>query len=173
MKATKALLAIMAAMVWLCCPGIAAAQISWSDQNYNSLASANAAATIPPGTRITAQNWQQYKDFMPVGLQDLWAGKSFWHLPADAVMVVGATTPTPLPKQYQEDTEKYASQVSLIKNSEGGYDIKGYVAGAPFPNPSGPLAGVQMMYNEYYAYIPYLITTYAHLGFDMDQFGST
>ena len=93
-------------------------------------------------------------------------------LPADAVMVVGATTPTPLPKQYQEDTEKYASQVSLIKNSEGGYDIKGYVAGAPFPNPSGPLAGVQIMYNEYYAYIPYLITTYAHLGFDMDQFGN-
>ena len=75
---------------------------------------------------------------MPVGMQGLWAGKLFWHLPANAEMEVGATTPTPLPKKYQEDTEKYASQVSLVKNKDGGYDIKGYVAGAPFPNPSGP-----------------------------------
>jgi Protein of unknown function (DUF1329) len=171
MKPTTMFLLAVTTTLWLCCPGIAAAQISWSEQNYDSLASAESAATIPPGTRITSQNWQQYKDFMPLGMQQLWAGKSFWHLPADAVIVVGATTPTPLPKQYQEDTEKYASQVSLVKNSQGGYDIKGYVAGVPFPNPSGPLAGVQIMYNEYYAYIPYLITTYAHLGFTMDQFG--
>jgi hypothetical protein len=172
MKPTKIIVMAVAALIWLCCSGVARAQLSWSQQSYDSLISADSSTTIPPGTRITAENWQQYKDFMPVGMQQLWAGKFFWRLPANAVMMVGPTTPTPLPKQYQEDSEKYASQVSLVKNSEGGYDIKGYVAGAPFPNPSGPEAGVQIMYNEYYAYIPYLITTYAKLGFTMDKFGN-
>ncbi len=161
-----------AAVLWLSLPGISAAQLKWSEQGYDRLVPADSHRTIAPGTRITAQNWQQYKDFMPVGLQGLWAGAFYWHLPQNAVMVVGPTTPTPLPRQYQEDTEKYASQVSLTKNSDGGYDIKGYVAGAPFPKPSGPLAGVEIMYNEYYAYIPYVITTYAKLGFTMDKFGN-
>jgi hypothetical protein len=44
--------------------------------------------------------------------------------------------------------------------------------GVPFPKPSGDAAGAQILYNEYYAYVPYLITTYAHLGFSMDRFGS-
>ena len=171
MKSTKALFLAAAALLWLCWSGIAAAQVGWNQQSYGHLVSADSSKTIPPGTRITAQNWQKYKEFMPVGMLELWAGSFFWHLPPNAEMVVSATTPTPLPKQYQEDTEKYSSQVSLVKNANGGYDIKGYVAGAPFPNPSGPLAGNQIMYNEYYAYIPYLITTYAHLGFQMDRFG--
>jgi Protein of unknown function (DUF1329) len=59
-----------------------------------------------------------------------------------------------------------------VPNGNGGYDIKGYVSGAPFPNPGGPLAGDEIMYNEYYAYIPYVITTYAKLGFEMDKFGN-
>jgi hypothetical protein len=58
----------------------------------------------------------------------------------------------------------------LVQNSSGGYDIQNYVAGVPFPDPSGPLAGIEILYNEYYAYIPYLITTYAKLGFTMDGF---
>jgi hypothetical protein len=172
MKPTKIFPIAAAALIWLYCSGIARAQLSWNEQSYDSLVSANSSATIPPGTQITAQNWQQYKDFMPIGMQQLWAGKFYWRLPANAVMEVGPTTPTPLPRKYQEDTEKYASQVSLVKNSQGGYDINGYVAGAPFPNPSGPEAGVQIMYNEYYAYIPYLITTYSKLGFTMDKFGN-
>ena len=28
-----------------------------------------APATIPPGTKINAKNWQQYKDFFPEGIQ--------------------------------------------------------------------------------------------------------
>ncbi len=102
----------------------------------------------------------------------MWRGQFYWHLPDNAVMSVGATTSTPLPQKYQADTEKYSSQVTLVKNSDGGYGIQGYVAGVPFPKPSGPLAGVQILYNEYYAYVPYLITTYAHLGFSMDRYGS-
>jgi hypothetical protein len=172
MTAKRGFLLSAAGVLWLCASGLAAAQVSWSQQSYDSLVSADSSKTIAPGTRINAQNWQQYKDFMPVGMQQLWTGKLFWHLPADAQMVVGATTPTPLPKKYREDTEKYASQVTLVKNADGGYEIKGYVAGVPFPRPGGPQAGAQIMYNEYYAYIPYLITTYAHLGFNMDKFGN-
>jgi hypothetical protein len=173
MKSTKALLLAAAALVWICSTGVAGAQaVSWSEQSYDALVPANSSKTIPPGTRITAQNWQQYKDFMPVGMQQLWAGKFFWRLPANAMMVVGPTTPTPLPKKYQEDTEKNSGQVTLTKNSKGGYDIGGYVAGVPFPHPSGPAAGDEIMYNEYYAYIPYVITTYSKLGFTMDKFGN-
>src|SRR5579875_158908 len=172
MRRIKALLLVVTAICVLC-PAIAGAQaVPWSEQAYSTLIPSDSARTIPPGTMITMQNWQQYKDFMPVGMQDIWAGKFFWRLPADAQMKVVATTPTPLPKQYQADTEKYANQVSLVKSSYGGYEIKGYVAGAPFPNPSGPLAGIQILYNEYYAYIPYLITTYAKLGFGMDRYGN-
>lgn len=173
MVPTKRILLIAAALIWICSSGIASAvYINWSEQSYGGLVPAGSASTIPPGTRITMQNWQHYKDFMPIGMQGLWAGKFFWRLPQNAVMTVGATTPLPLPKQYREDTEKYSSQVTLTKNPQGGYDIHGYIAGVPFPNPSGPLAGIQVLYNEYYAYIPYLITTYAHLGFTMDQYGS-
>ncbi len=173
MKRTKPFVLAAVATVWLCCTGVAKAQpIAWSESNYDSLASGNSPATIAPGTVITAQNWQKYKEFMPVGMQELWAGKFFWKLPANAQIVVGKTTSTPLPRKYQADTEKYSNQVKLIKNPDGGHDIGGYVAGVPFPHPSGPDAGDEIMYNEYYAYIPYVITTYAKLGFSMDRFGN-
>jgi len=172
MRLKRPYLLTVAGMLLLCSTGIAAAQVSWNQQDYDGLAAADASKTIAPGTQINAQNWQQYKNFMPVGMQELWAGKFFFHLPDNAQMKVDAATATPLPKKYQEDTEKYASQVSLVRNADGGFDIKGYVAGVPFPKPSGPDAGVQIMYNEYYAYIPYLITTYATLGFSMDKFGN-
>jgi hypothetical protein len=172
MLTSKRVLLIVAALVWASWSGAAAAPIDWSQQGYENLTSADSPSTIPPGTKITAQNWQQYKNFMPLGMQALWSGQTFWRLPENAVISVGPTTPTPPPKKYQEDTEKYASQVTLEKNPQEGYNIKGYTAGAPFPKPSGPLAGAQILYNEYYAYVPNLITTYSHLGFSMDRYGS-
>jgi len=97
MRLTKRIPLIAAALIWLCSNGIAAAAyMDWSEQSYASLTSADSASTIPPGTKITSQNWQQYKDFMPVGMQGLWRGQFYWHLPDNAVMSVGATTPTPL-----------------------------------------------------------------------------
>jgi hypothetical protein len=174
MKSKTALLLAAAVLAWLLYPSIAAAQavISWSETAYDHLVPANSSKTIPPGTLITAKNWHQYRDFMPIGMQGLWEGKYFWRLPANAEMKVVAWKSIPLPKIYQEDTEKYSGQVSLVKQPDGGYNIKGYVAGAPFPHPSGPLAGVEIMYNEYYAYIPYLITTYTTKGFEMDRYGN-
>jgi Protein of unknown function (DUF1329) len=147
-------------------------QVPWDSKNYDQLISADSSETIPPGTTITMQNWQQYKKFMPFGLWVLWEGQQFYKLPAETQMSVAASTHIPLPKKYLQDTEKYASQVSLAPNSFGGLSPKGYVAGVPFPNPSGPNAGMEIVYNEYYAYVPYLITTYANKGFSMDQFGN-
>jgi Protein of unknown function (DUF1329) len=169
----KRILTILAAMSLACWSGIAAAgYIDWNEQGYDNLVSADSPSTIPPGTKITMQNWKQYKNFMPVGMQGLWSGQTYWRMPDNGVISVGETTPTPLPKKYQEDTEKYAAQVGLVKNADGGYGIKGYVAGVPFPKPSGPEAGAQILYNEYYAYVPYLITTYTNKGFSMDKYGS-
>ncbi len=145
---------------------------AWDESNYNQLVPADSSESIAPGTHITMQNWQQYKKFMPVGLWVLWSGSQFWKLPPNAEMVVEANKHIPLPKKYLADTEKYASQVKLVPNSFGGLSPKGYVAGIPFPNPSGPDAGMEIVYNEYYAYVPYLITTYANKGFNMDQFGN-
>jgi hypothetical protein len=151
---------------------IAQVVVPWDATAYNQMVSADSPDTIPPGTKITMQNWQKYSRFMPVGLQQLWQGQFFWKLPADAEIDVAAGASIPLPKKVQRDTEKYSSQVKLLPIGDGGYKIQGYVAGIPFPNPTGDLAGVQILYNEYYAYIPYLITTYAKLGLTMDRFGN-
>jgi Protein of unknown function (DUF1329) len=60
-----------------------------------------------------------------------------------------------MPKKYREDTEKYSKQVKLIKLPSGGYTVDGYVAGLPFPNPSGPDAGIKIVYDSYYNYVPF------------------
>jgi hypothetical protein len=157
-------------LAWSWPPAIAEEAVMWNAGAYNDLVSADSADTIPPGTKITMQNWQKYKNFMPVGLQQLWAGKFFWKLPPNAEIDVGPSHSIPLPKKYQQDTEKYSGQVKLVPNHDGGFVLENYVAGVPFPDPKGPEVGIQILYDEYYAYIPYLITTYAHLGFTMDRF---
>ncbi|HEV3110448.1 MAG TPA: DUF1329 domain-containing protein [Candidatus Binataceae bacterium] len=147
-------------------------QVPWDNKSYDQLLPADSPDTIPPGTKINMQNWQNYKKFMPVGLWVMWGGSQFYKLPPETELQVVANQSIPLPKKYLQDTEKYASQVSLVPNSFGGLSPKGYVAGLPFPNPSGPNTGMEIVYNEYYAYVPHVITTYADHGFSMDQFGN-
>jgi hypothetical protein len=67
-----------------------------------------AANTIPPGTQITMQNWNQYKQFMPDGMVALFQGTYFWKMPPDVEIDVGPTIIHPLPKGYLNATEKYA-----------------------------------------------------------------
>jgi hypothetical protein len=55
------------------------------------------------------------------------------------------------------DTEKYAGQAKLKPESDGSFGIDGYVAGLPFPNPSGPDAGMKILYNFYYHYQPHVL----------------
>ena len=59
---------IGAMLLALAMAGVANAQLSYSDATYTSMADASSSASIPPGTTITLQNWQQYKQFMPASL---------------------------------------------------------------------------------------------------------
>ena len=147
----------------------------FNDAAYQALADASSPATIPPGTVITLQNWQQYKQFMTLGMQLLWSRRSaVMKLPADAQIVVGPTIPISLPKLYMQNTEKYAGQVKLVKQDNGGYHVDGYVAGMPFPNidMKDPLVAYKLMYNEYYRYIPHRFHRFAR-PFTRDRFGNT
>ena len=120
----------------------------YSDSMYNTLAAADSKDTVAPGTKITLANWRQYQQFLPIGMRLMLEGKSVFKYPADFEMDVGPTTPLPLPKKFRDDTEKYNRQVTLTQLSSGGYTIAGYAAGAPFPDPSGPTAGTELMYDN-------------------------
>ncbi len=139
--------------------GIAAtaeAQINFDKANYDAMASADSSDTIPPGTRITLQNWQQYKKFMPIGLQAMFSQAYPFRVGSgpEFTIEVGPTIAVPMAKRLREDTEKYAGQAKLRKADSGGYTVDGYVAGVPFPKPSGDLAGEEVLYNIFFGFIP-------------------
>ena len=100
--------------------------------------------TIPPGTRITVKNWQQYKAFMPDGMIALFDGNTDWKMPPDVEIDVGPTTIHPLPKPFWDAVEKYSAQVRFLKLPNGAYKLENYVAGVPFPRPSGPDKGTEI-----------------------------
>src|SRR5579871_748041 len=130
---------------------------SFDEHFYDTLASADSNPSIAPGTVINARNWQKYRQFMPLGLQLLLAGKlATFAPPPDFQMVVGPTQSYPLPRQYVADTEKYASQVKLIPRSDGGTSLQGYVSGIPFPHPGGPQMGAELMWDTYYNWQPHI-----------------
>jgi hypothetical protein len=112
------------------------------DENaYKELVDASSPDTIPPGTRITLENWTKYKRFMPTWMQIAFSGKMHFHIGAgaDYTMEVAPTGNYPLPKHMREDTEKYAGQTKLVPNpSTGGFGWVGFQAGTPFPNPVEP-----------------------------------
>jgi hypothetical protein len=117
----------------------------------------SSTARIRPGTAITNQNWQQYRQFMSDGLIALFAGTDFWRLPADLRIEVGPTISISLPKKYLEDTVRYSSTVRLLKTSGGGYVPTGYRAGLPFPNPldgDPALIAERIFWDCYYRYQP-------------------
>src|SRR5579885_2064296 len=97
------------------------AVVMWDQASYDQLAAADSSDTIPPGTKITMQNWQQYKKFMPIGMQALWQGNFYWKMPSDAVIEVGSTQSISLFLKDPEATEKYSSQVKLVPTGDGGY----------------------------------------------------
>jgi hypothetical protein len=110
----------------------------------------------PVGTTITAQNWQQYRQFMPDGMAALFEGRYFWKMPADVAMEVGPTIIHPLPKGYMEATEKYASQVKIVELPDGGLTLEGYQGGIPFPNPQEPHKGWKILADLWFRYEPHL-----------------
>jgi hypothetical protein len=43
---------------------------------------------IPPGTTITMQNWENFKQYMPDGMAAMFEGKYSWKMPDDVAMEV-------------------------------------------------------------------------------------
>jgi hypothetical protein len=133
------------------------------------------SGTIPPGTKITMQNWQQYKQFMPDGMAKLFAGGFYWKMPADAEIDVGPTVNVPEPPGYIAATEKYSGQVQVVHLPDGHMDVRNYVGGIPFPNPEDPDKGYKILVNAWYSYRPHLnVTSMAHPVRDciVDRFGN-
>lgn len=128
--------------------------------------------TIPAGTTITLKNWQQYRDFMPLGLQTVLRGKTVFKLPADAEMEVGQLVDYPLPRSWYDATEKYKNQTRLVKLDTGGYTVDGYKAGIPFPDYSGPDEAYKILYNLYYHYGG-AISHYESDGYEIDRYLNT
>ena len=94
---------------------------------------------------------------MPEGMTRLFAGQLAWKLPADFQILVGPTSPHPLPKTYLDNTDKYGQLVKIKAFPDGEHTIAGYVAGRPFPNPAGPLKGYQILVDNWYRYMPRLM----------------
>jgi hypothetical protein len=138
---------------------------------------AMADCTVPPGTTITQQNWTKYKDCFSEGVQHFWQGDLFWKMPDDVQIKVGPQHTWTLPKPYVEATEKYGGQTRLVKQSDGRYKLENYVAGIPFPNPSGPDKGTEIMANDTYKLQGYLVAVAVELGnqgafYTKDRFGN-
>ncbi len=151
-------LALPAVVVWWAAD--APAQVKYDPQAFAALADANSSDTIPAGTKITLQNWRQYRKFMPVGMQALYEGLYKWRIgPGPEYTVeVGPTTTIPMPKKFSSDTEKYAGQAKLVKIDTGGYTIENYQAGLPFPDPKEPQIGYKALYNAWYYFRPFVYT---------------
>jgi hypothetical protein len=142
---------------------VANAQISFNPQTYRQMADANSAATIAPGTKITLHNWQQYKQFMPLWLQAAYSGQYRWHVgpEPDFTIEVTPTSHFPVPAKMRENSEKYGAQTRLEPLSDGGFLMKNYVAGVPFPNPQDPNAGVKILYNTWAVFRPFVLHFYS------------
>ncbi len=133
--------------------------------------------TIPPGTTITMQNWQKYKEYMPVGMIGFFSGSYFWKMPSDVEMPVGPTIIYPLPRGYMAASEKYGSQTRVVHMSNGHMNIADYVAGMPFPNPQEPDKGYKILANVWFPGAPYLLVISPASGpahfCTSDRFGNT
>jgi hypothetical protein len=148
-------------LLWLVMLSIAEAQNSPPQQGTSPVASASGSGSIPVGTVITVQNWNQYKDFMPDGMVKFFAGGYDLKMPADVQLEIGPTVIHPLPKGYMDATEKYSAQIKLIELPGGGLTLTGYQGGIPFPNPADPHKGWKILANLWYRYLPYL-TVFPH-----------
>jgi Protein of unknown function (DUF1329) len=109
---------------------------------------------LPVGTVITTQNWQQYKDYMPVWMQVLFSGEYAFKLAPDQQVVVGPPTTRPFPTEYLKNTEKYSGQVGLKVLPDGGTVIQNYTAGLPFPHPTNPNIADKIIWDLWYHYFP-------------------
>jgi len=131
------------------------------------------SAGIPPGTVLTMQNWKQYQGDMQEGIAHLFAGDYYWKFPADVRISVGPSHDYSLPPVFTANTEKYSHLVHVVNLPNGGHSITGYVAGAPFANPSGPLRGWQILVNSWFTYVPHIQCALDNRVSLIDRYGNT
>ncbi|MGH7933715.1 MAG: DUF1329 domain-containing protein [Candidatus Binataceae bacterium] len=153
----KTLARILAVGLLLSLPSLASAQSTdYSAMNQWMEMSAK-EGSIPVGTTITMSNWQQYKQFMPLGMIKLFQGVYGWKMPADVEINVGPShLGNNLPKTWVEATEKYGPQTSVEILPNGHYVLKNYHGGTPFPNPQEPNKGWKILANIFFGYVPTL-----------------
>ena len=130
-------------------------------------------STPAAGTIITNANWHEYASFMPAGMQAIFAGDHFWHMPADVQVEIGPTVPIALPRRYIDDTARYSGRVKLTHLPDGGYVPDGYVAGIPFPQPEKDpaVAPYEIFYDTYYHYAPRLQRNFS-CNYTLDSYGN-
>jgi len=125
-------------------------------------ASAHSVAGIPVGTTITLGNWQQYSQYMPSGMMELFKGDQFWRMPAELKIVVGPTIPEKLPAGYAQATAKYSDNVRVVHLADGHNDIRNYEGGEPFPHPQQPDKGYKLLADLWFAYVPHFLAGTPH-----------
>ena len=125
-------------------------------------APASSVAVIPVGTTITLANWQQYSQYMPWGMTELFRGDQFWRIPPDLKIIVGATIPEKLPVGYTEATTKYSGNVRIVHLGGGHNDLRNYAGGEPFPNPQEPDKGYKLLADLWFAYVPHFLAGTSH-----------
>jgi hypothetical protein len=117
----------------------------------------SSVVAIPVGTRINLGNWQQYSEYMPLGMRELFKGDHFWRMPTDVEIVVGPMVSEKLPVRYTEATAKYSHDVEVVHLANGHNDIRNYAGGEPFPNPQEPDKGYKLLADLWFAYVPHFL----------------
>jgi Protein of unknown function (DUF1329) len=131
--------------------------------------------TVPTSGTITMSNWQQYKQFIPLGMQKLFEGTYFWKMPPDVQINLAPAKYDFLPQSWIAATEKYGSQTTEKILPNGHYEIENYHGGTPFPNPSGPHKGWEVLANVFWAFQPAVyVNTPTNFGtvWSVDRYGN-
>lgn len=130
----RSALIVTAALVFLAGPAAAQDLNTFDDKLIAQFNPADSPDSIPVGTKITAQNWKQYRKYLTVSVQAFLSGKYFWKMGSggDNYIEVGPTIPTILPNQiperHREILRSGAIVEELLKLPSGAYDIRNYGA---------------------------------------------
>jgi hypothetical protein len=175
--AVKLMALLVVIGVLLALPSFAVAQTGADRSEVDQwLKASEHQGDLPIGTKITMSNWQQYQQFMPVGMIHEFEGKYAWKMPADAEIDIGASHEGGnLPKGWIETTEKYGAQTGVEVLPNGHYVLKNYHGGVPFPDPEEPHKGWKILANVFFAYTPVVFAgTPNNYGtiWSQDRFGS-
>ncbi len=103
------------------------------------VAGASFAAEPAPGTVVSKDNLEQYREYVTPGMQ--------WMVERGLTMHVIAARQVKWPSKYVEATEKFSSQVKLSPDT---HSLVGHVAGLPFPtlDANDPMAAYKVMWNQ-------------------------